>query len=77
MLIDFPFRGFDVIAKSHHGTRCPLLLPLLPRNGEDPFIEGQLPPPIEVMLKTGTVSCSDPDWPWKWRLVTGSSWPGQ
>jgi len=38
MLMDFPFRGFDVISKSHHGTRCRLRLPPQPRDGEVPFI---------------------------------------
>jgi hypothetical protein len=32
--MDIPFRGFDVIAKFHHGNRCPLWLPPQPREGE-------------------------------------------
>jgi hypothetical protein len=38
MLMDFPFRGVDVVLKLHHGTRCRLRLPPLPRDGEVPFI---------------------------------------
>ena len=38
MFMDFPFRGFDVRCKLHHGTRCRLRLPPQPRDGEVPFI---------------------------------------
>ncbi len=38
VLIDLSFRGFDVIEKSRHGTRCRLRLPPQPRDGEVPSI---------------------------------------
>jgi len=38
MLMDFTFRGFDDVRKTHHGTGCRLRLAPQPRGGEVPLV---------------------------------------